>query len=146
MTYKRLLFLFFACLLGGFTLLQAQSSSPVGVWKTIDDETGEAKSHVEIFEEDGKLYGKIVKLLQASEDTTCDKCPDDKKDQPLIGMVVMWDLETYKDYWSYGEIMDPANGKTYKCSVWLQDNNTLKVRGYIGVSLMGRNQQWFRIK
>jgi len=121
-------------------------SSPFGIWKTIDDKTGEAKSHVEIYEEDGKLLGKIVKLLQVSEDATCEKCPDEKKDQPVLEMVVLWDLEVYKDYWSYGRILDPENGKTYKCSVWLEDNNTLKVRGYVGISALGRNQNWYRVE
>ena len=70
--------------------LTAYSQSPVGTWKTIDDETGEEKSYVEIYEEDGKLYGKIVRLLQVAEDTTCDKCTGDKKDQPLMGMQILW--------------------------------------------------------
>ncbi len=122
-------------------------STPVGVWKTIDDKTGEAKSHIEIYEtEDGKLQGKIIKLLQKPEDTTCSACPDDKKDQPLMEMVIVWGLKTYKDYWSYGKILDPENGKIYKCSVWLEDNNTLKVRGYVGFSALGRSQKWYRVE
>ncbi len=129
----------------GITTLNAQSS-PVGIWKTIDDQTGEARSHVEIYEENGVLFGKIVKLLEDSEDTLCASCPGDKKDQPLINMIILWDVEAYKDYWSYGEIMDPENGKIYKCSVYLQDDNTLKVRGYIGLSFLGRNQFWYRVK
>ncbi|MFT4667584.1 MAG: hypothetical protein ACI8YQ_001191 [Polaribacter sp.] len=129
----------------GTTTLSAQSS-PIGIWKTIDDQTGEARSHVEIYEENGVLYGKIVKLLEHSEDTVCETCPGDKKDQPLVNMIILWDVEAYKDYWSYGEIMDPENGKIYKCSVWLQDDNTLKVRGYVGLSFLGRNQFWYRVK
>lgn len=143
MTRKPILLFIFLFL--GSAMLYAQSPG-VGVWKTIDDETGEARSHVEIYEEDGKLYGKIVKLLDASEDILCSECPGDKKDQLMLGMVVMWDMEIYKDYWSYGEILDPENGKIYECSFWLQDDNTLKVRGYIGLSLLGRNQFWYRVK
>ena len=145
MIRKFIPFIFFIILCLGTVLLRAQSPA-VGVWKTIDDETGEAKSHVEIYEEEGKLYGKVVKLLESPEDTVCEKCPGDKKGQPLIGLVVMWDMNQYKDYWSYGEIMDPENGKTYNCSIWLQDGNTLKVRGYIGLSFLGRNQFWYRVK
>ena len=145
MVFKHLLLSFF------FTLCLVCSavgqSTPLGVWKTIDDKTGEAKSHIEIYEtEDGKLHGKIIKLLQAAEDSTCDACPDDKKDQPLMEMTVVWGLKVYKDYWSYGKIMDPENGKVYKCSVWLEDNNTLKVRGYVGFSALGRSQKWYRIE
>ncbi|MCB0705024.1 MAG: DUF2147 domain-containing protein [Saprospiraceae bacterium] len=121
-------------------------SSIVGVWKTIDDETGEPKSHLEIYEKDGMFYGKVVKLLQSPPDTTCDLCPGDKKDQPLMGMDVVWDLQPYKDYWSYGRIMDPNNGKIYKCSVWLKGADQLEVRGYLGVSALGRTQSWYRIK
>ncbi|MFK7809480.1 MAG: DUF2147 domain-containing protein [Saprospiraceae bacterium] len=145
MIRKTLHIILYLFLISGTSVLSAQSS-PIGIWKTIDDETGEAKSHVEIYEDSGVLYGKIVKLLQNSEDTVCENCPDEKKDQPLVDMIIMWDVQSYKDYWSYGEIMDPQNGKVYKCSVWLEDDNTLKVRGYIGVSFLGRNQFWYRIK
>ncbi len=127
------------------TLTTAQDS-PVGVWKTIDDKTGEPKAWIEIYEQEGKYYGKIVKLLQKPPDTVCDKCPGDKKGKPLIGMIVLWDLQPYKYYWSYGKILDPNNGKIYKCSVWFEDSDKLKVRGYIGVSAIGRTQTWHRVK
>ncbi len=135
------------CCLFAFVMLSI-AQSPVGTWKTIDDETGEEKSYVEIYEKDGKYCGKLVKLLQVAEDTTCDKCTGAKKDQPLMGMEILWDLTAYKDYWSYGKIMDPNNGKTYKCNAWFEDGNMdeLKLRGYIGVSALGRNQTWKRVK
>ncbi|MBR9922323.1 MAG: DUF2147 domain-containing protein [Bacteroidetes bacterium] len=129
-----------------YTGIAFGQDSPVGIWKTIDDETGEAKSHVEIYEKDGVYHGKIVKLLQVAADKTCDECPGDKKDKPLMGMEVVWDLEPYKDYWSYGRIMDPNNGKTYKCSIWLENADQLEVRGYLGISALGRTQTWYRIK
>lgn len=124
------------------------AQSPVGLWKTIDDNTGEAKSHVEIYEKDGKLHGKVVKLLIKPMDTICDNCKGDKKDKPVVGMEILSDLQTYKDYWSYGQIMDPENGKYYKCNVWFEDGNTdiLKLRGYIGMAALGRNQDWHRVK
>ena len=77
MIYRHLLFSFFftLCLISD----AVSQSSPIGIWKTIDDKTGEAKSHVEIYEEDGKLLGKIIKLLQVAEDTICDECPDEEK-------------------------------------------------------------------
>ncbi len=122
------------------------AQSLVGTWKTIDDETGEPKSHVSIYEENGKFYGKVVKLLPAATGTICEDCPGDKKGKPIEGMVILWDLKPYKDYWSYGQIMDPASGKTYKASVWLDGNDKLSVRGYIGFSLLGRTQTWHRVK
>lgn len=123
------------------------AQSPVGVWKTIDDETGEAKSHIEIYEEGGKFYGKVVKLLQKPEDTVCDKCSGDKKDKLILGMVLLEGLTPYKDYWSYGKILDPNNGKTYKCNAWFEGSgDVMKLRGYIGVAALGRNQDWHRVK
>lgn len=124
----------------------AIAQSPVGIWKTIDDNTGEAKSHIEIYEKDGKFYGKIVKLLLSPEDKVCEACSGDKKGKPLMGMNIVENLEPYDDYWSYGTIMDPESGKVYKCSIWTEGPDKLKVRGYIGISLAGRNQIWHRVK
>jgi uncharacterized protein (DUF2147 family) len=139
---------FFAglCMLAFMTLSATAQSTPVGVWKTIDDVSGEAKSHLEIFQKDGKLYAKIVKLLLSPEDKVCDACPGDKQGKPLMGMEILWDLEPYDDYWSYGKIMDPESGKVYKCNLEMVGNDELAVRGYIGFSLLGRNQSWFRVK
>lgn len=122
------------------------AQSPIGVWETIDDKDGKASSHIEIYEVNGKLHGKVVKLLQDPEDTVCQKCTGDKKDQLIVGMEILWDLEKYKDYWSYGKILDPENGKTYKCNVSIEEDGKLKLRGYIGFAALGRNQIWNRVK
>ena len=135
-------FSFAMAILFSFTL---SAQSPVGVWKTIDDESGEAKSHVEIYEKDGKFYGKIIKLLPAATTDVCGPCPGERAGKELVGMDILWDLEPYKDYWSYGKIIDPGKGKIYKASVWVEDENTLRVRGYIGVSMLGRNQNWYKV-
>ena len=137
------LFTTLALLLIGLT---ASAQNVTGTWKTIDDNTGEARSHIEVYEQNGKLYGKIVRLLQRPADTTCDNCPGELKDQPLVGMQIMRDLKPYKDYYSYGTIMDPESGKEYKCNLWLEDDNTLGVRGYIGMAALGRTQNWVRVK
>ena len=92
----------------------AQTSTPVGSWKTIDDDTGKAKSVVEIYEtRDGKLAGRVVDVLQSDqgENPVCKKCKGDRKDQPIEGMVIMWGLERDGDSWEGGRILDPANGK-----------------------------------
>lgn len=124
------------------------AQSPIGVWKTVDDNTGEAKSHVEIYEQNGKLYGKIVDLLLKPDDTVCTGCKGAKQGKPLVGMNIIWELKPYEDYYSYGTIMDPENGKEYKCNVWFEDGDTneLHVRGYIGMPALGRTQIWQKVK
>ena len=129
-----------------FVASTAIAQGPVGLWKTIDDETNQAKSHVEIYEVNGKLHGKVVKLLKDASTSVCENCTGDKKNQPIEGMEILTGLTTYKDYWSYGKILDPANGKTYKCSAWMEGDDQLKLRGYIGISALGRNQVWHRVK
>lgn len=138
-------FKYFCAVLALFLCIGLQAQGITGTWKTIDDESGEAKSHVQIFEKDGKFFGKIVKLLPAATATVCENCPGDKKGKSLVGMEIVENLEKYKDYFSYGTIMDPASGKIYKCSIW-REGKTLKVRGYIGFSLLGRNQTWHLVE
>lgn len=122
-------------------------SSPVGVWKTIDDETGKAKSHVEIYEQDGKFYGKVVKLLLKPADTKCVNCTGANKNKPVVGMVIVEGLKPYKYYWKKGTIMDPASGSEYGCSMWFEndDDSKLYVRGKHWTGLF-RDQVWHRIK
>lgn len=120
--------------------------SAIGTWKTVDDEDGTVKSHVSIYEEGGKLFGKVVKLVNP-EITICKECKGAKKDQPIEGMIIMWDLEKEsKTLWEGGKIMDPKNGKEYKCKIELADANTLDVRGFLGFSLFGRTQTWYRLE
>jgi uncharacterized protein (DUF2147 family) len=141
MHIKQLFFAF--CLVGAFG---AQAQTPIGTWKTIDDETGEAKSHIEIFEQGGKVYGKIVKLLKSAPDKKCDKCPGDRKDQPLMGMILLADLQMKDGYYQGGSILDPEKGKWYKCKIWLSegDANKLSVRGSVGPFY--RTQTWYRVQ
>lgn len=126
----------------------AQEASPVGRWTTIDDETKKHKSVIAIYEENGKLFGKIEKLFREpneEQNPVCDKCEGALKNQPIIGMVILRDLKKDDDEWSGGTILDPGNGKTYKCKIAVEDGGKkLKVRGYIGLSLIGRTQRWVR--
>ena len=133
---------------GGVAQGADPSPSPVGQWKTIDDNTHEAKSILEIFARDGRLFGKIVKLFRKAgeeQNPKCTKCPGNKKDQPLIGLVILEGLKPDGDQWSGGTILDPDNGKTYRCLIKVEKNGKLKVRGYMGVSLLGRTQYWHRV-
>ncbi len=135
--------LFFLFFMGtGF----AGDDSIVGKWKTIDDKTGEPKSIVEIYEQDGKYFGQIKELFRKpgeDPDPVCDKCPKDdpRKDQPTKGMVIIQDLVKKGDEYSGGTILDPKEGKIYTCKLWLEEGN-LKLRGYI--AFFFRTQTWQR--
>ncbi len=125
--------------------LAAAQASPVGLWKTIDDETQQEKSYVRVTETGGVLSGKIEKIIDPSkQDSKCDKCTDDRKDKPVLGMVILRDLKKGDDgMWEGGSIVDPNNGKVYKARVrTLEDGKKLEVRGYIG--LFFRNQIWLK--
>lgn len=124
------------------------AQSPVGTWKTIDDETGAATSYIKIYQtKDGKLQGKVEKILEPGrENANCTNCSGDKKDKPIIGMVIMWGLAKDGDEWSGGQILDPKKGKQYKCTIKMKNNNQLELRGYIGFSLIGRTQVWDRME
>jgi len=125
------------------SLIHAQDI--IGKWKTIDDETGKAKSVVEIYKGgDNKYYGKITKLyLDADKDQNpkCTECDGSKKNQPIIGMIIISGMEKDDDEWEDGTILDPANGNVYDCEMEIVDGK-LEVRGYIGFSFIGRTQVW----
>ncbi len=126
----------------------AQAPSAVGRWTTIDDETKKPKSVITIYEEGGKLFGKIEKLFREpneEQNPLCDKCEGTLKNQPIMGMVILRDLKKDGEEWTGGTILDPANGKTYKCKIAVEaGGKKLKVRGYIGMALLGRTQYWVR--
>ncbi|MBF0203118.1 MAG: DUF2147 domain-containing protein [Desulfamplus sp.] len=122
-----------------------------GTWKTVSDEgadKGKDKSYVEIFEKNGAYFAKITKLLLKPQDTLCDKCVGDLYNKPLAGMIFLQDMKKsgkidskLGEEYSDGTIMDPDNGKSYKCKMWIKDD-VLTLRGYIG--FLYRTQQWFR--
>lgn len=128
-----------------FSIL-SYGQSPVGIWKNLDDEDGEAKSHIEIYESDGMLHGKVIKLLPAATLTHCKKCKGDKKNAPIEGMVIMWDLKKNGDSYDEGKIIDPKKGKEYGCKISLANEDELDVRGYLKFSVFGRTQKWYRVK
>ncbi len=140
---------FFFCflMLLGIGNLSAQSNSPFGVWKSVDDKTGEAKSHVEVYQKNGKMYGKIVKILTDKPNAKCDECKGDKKGQPVNGMVIIEGMQEVEGSWKNGTILDPQNGNVYGCVVWVEADkpNELKVRGKHWTGIY-RTQTWFRVK
>jgi uncharacterized protein (DUF2147 family) len=119
----------------------AQSDTILGVWKTVDDTTGEEKSKVFLYKDtDGKIYGKIVGITDpARQESTCDHCNGSKKGQPIMGMVIIEGLQESDAVYEGGTILDPQIGKVYKCKLW-RENNQLKVRGYWG--FLYRTQTW----
>lgn len=127
-------------------VFSATAQGVIGQWKTIDDETGEAKSIVEIYEQNGKIYGKVVKILNpAKKDAKCTECKGSDKNKPILGMVIIKGLEKDDDEYTDGKILDPNNGKLYSCTIKLDGKDTLEVRGYIGFSFIGRSQTWTRV-
>ena len=126
----------------------AQADSPVGTWQTIDDHTGQPKALVQISQDAaGNLSGKVIKGLGANDqpDRRCTACTDARKDQPILGMTIISDMKKDGEGWDGGQILDPENGKLYKCKMRVEDGGQkLVVRGYIGVSLLGRSQTWVR--
>lgn len=119
----------------------------VGKWKTIDDETGKEKSIIETYEKDGKLYGKVIEILdEEHKKSLCSKCSGNDKDKPILGITVIKGLKKEGQEYNSGVILDPKNGKLYKCYITLESNDKLKVRGYIGFALFGRSQYWYRVK
>lgn len=123
-----------------------QSQSVVGKWKTIDDATGEAKSIVEVFSKSGKIYAKVVDILDtATKNNLCKQCSGEDKNKPILGLIIIKGLSKDGSEYNSGEILDPKNGKLYKCALSLESKDKLKVRGYIGFSLLGRTQYWHRV-
>jgi uncharacterized protein (DUF2147 family) len=123
--------------------------SPIGIWKTIDDDTHEAKALVEIAEQDGVVSGYIVKLFRHPDeiqDPICKPCEGERHDQRVIGMTILWNFRRDGDEWDGGEILDPEEGKIYRCKLHPIDGGArLEVRGFIGISLLGRTQVWERV-
>jgi uncharacterized protein (DUF2147 family) len=135
--------------LGLFGALAHAQTTPAGLWKTIDDETKKEKSLVRIDESGGVFTGKIEKLLDPSkQNDVCDKCTDDRKDKPVLGMTIIRNTKQDADdkaLWTGGDITDPNNGKVYKLRLQpVNGGKTLEVRGYIGPFY--RNQTWIRVE
>jgi uncharacterized protein (DUF2147 family) len=124
----------------------AQKSDDIlGVWLT-----GNKRAHVQIYKVGVKYFGKIVWLIEPNENgkprMDVNNPETKKRTQPLMGLVNLNNFVFDEDEWEDGTIYDPKNGKTYSCVITLGENKTLNVRGYVGISLMGRTDVWQRVK
>jgi uncharacterized protein (DUF2147 family) len=132
------------CLAGG----ALAEDSPVGRWRTIDDKTGKERSIIVVQEANGELSGVVEQIFSQPDDDPqhlCKECSGERKNKSVIGMTILWGLKRKGDEWGGGEILDPKNGKIYRCKMTLAEGGTkLNVRGFIGVSLLGRTQTWLR--
>jgi uncharacterized protein (DUF2147 family) len=137
--------IFFIAFLFIYSSINAQSV--IGKWKTIDDKTGKPRSVVEIYEASGKIYGKIIDIVDPGKrNSKCEKCTGSDYNKPVLGLVIIKGLTKDDDEFNDGKIIDPESGKAYKCFIKLASKDKLEVRGYIGFSLIGRSQTWIRVQ
>jgi uncharacterized protein (DUF2147 family) len=125
--------------------------TPVGSWHSIDDKTGELKSLVVISESAGVLTGHIAQLLrkEADQKAVCKDCPDDRKDQPLLGLELIRGAKQVegKNVWEGGTIVNPEGGTVYQLRMTpIEGGQKLQVRGFVGFALLGKTQTWVRVQ
>lgn len=129
------------------TIFYAQNHKILGKWKSIDDETSKALSIIEIYEKGGKVYGKVLEILEEKDKKKlCLNCNGEDKNKPIQGLIVIKSMKKDGDEYKGGKILDPKSGKVYNCTIILEEKDKLKVRGFIGISLFGRTQYWYRVK
>ena len=124
----------------------AGPQSPIGLWKTVDDKTGMPRAMVRIYVQDGKYFGRIEQSFTPGAATrVCSVCTDERKNQPIIGLLIMRNVTLRDGVYGGGDILDPDTGSVYRCKFHLEkDGTALVVRGFIGISLLGRSQTWQR--
>lgn len=116
-----------------------------GKWHSKNDDTGKVDSVIEVYEKDGKAFAKIIEVKDPKrQDAVCTECEGENKGKRILGLNILTGLEKDDDEWSGGTILDPRNGKVYKCYIELVKANKLKIRGYIGFSMFGKTAYWER--
>ena len=116
-----------------------------GKWHSKNDKTGKVDSVIEVYEKNGKAFAKIIEIKDPErQNSTCTNCEGENKGKKILGLNILTGLEKDEDEWSGGNILDPRNGKIYKCYIKLVKPNKLKLRGYIGFSLFGKTAYWER--
>jgi len=138
---KKIIYILFV-----ITSINTFSQDIIGKWKTIDDKRGITTSIVEIYKDHNVYYGKILQIFNKENIEKCTTCSGKFHNKKLQGVEILRDLVKNKAVYEDGNITDPENGKTYSCYVTLINPSKLKVRGYLGFSLLGRTQYWYRVE
>ena len=140
-----------AFVLATASALAMAQATPAGLWKTIDDDGKTEKSLVRIVNTNGVFSGKVEKISDpAKAAEVCVKCDDERKDKPIVGMTIIWEIRQDPEesgLWDGGQILDPAKGSSYKLRLKpIEGGKKLEVRGYIGSPMFGRTQTWVRVE
>lgn len=152
MNFKKTFGLIFCLLLfymSTHTAFAATENTPVGIWQTVDDISKQPRATVSLYIRQGQLFGKILKIIPQPGDTgKCNHCPGRFKNKSIVHLEFVWGLKPVTEgKWVGGYIIDPKKGNIYRCNMTLMDHGKkLKVRGYVGVTLLGRTQYWYRLK
>jgi uncharacterized protein (DUF2147 family) len=133
-------------LIAGAIMALASEPTPTGLWRTIDDKTGKARGSVRVYESNGEIFGRIESSVDPKDAREkCDKCSDERKDQPVIGLVILRGMKKNGEEYAGGDILDPETGVVYRCKLRMAEaGRKLVLRGYIGAPLFGRSQIWIR--
>ena len=134
-------------ILNAATALAAGADSPLGLWEAFDSDSGKATGRMRVFQEGELFFGRSEAVpTNPVVDARCTKCKDERKDQPLVGLLVMRNMRADKGEYSGGDILDPSTGKVYSCKFHLTDDGKqLVLRGFLGVPMLGGTQVWRRI-
>jgi len=125
--------------------LSAKLQNAIGHWQVINSD-GTPGGKVDTYLENGKLFGRVTEVRPGrTTKDLCDKCSGEYKNQLILGMVILRNFHTEGDDWIDGTVVDPENGKEYKGKIWAVGNDKLRMRGFIGISLLGRTEGWVRI-
>jgi uncharacterized protein (DUF2147 family) len=147
-TLQSVLRVAFACLMLGIAsgLNAADLSSPEGLWQPLDS-AGRPLGLIKIYQDHGRYFGRIEPSSPDDKDSgTCDRCTDERKGQSIVGLVLIRNMRLQGDEYSGGDILDPDTGRIYGCKFRLTDGGrSMVMRGYFGISLLGRSQTWRRV-
>jgi len=129
----------------GAQQLSPKLQNAIGRWQVVTND-GKLNGKVETYLKDGKLFGRVTELRPGrTPQDVCGKCSGEYQDQLILGMVIMRNFQPDGDAWAHGTVVDPENGKEYQGKIWAVGNDSLHMRGFIGIAVFGRTETWVRI-